>query len=53
MVAVSSLQGEAEKLEQVIDRNVDTEKLERKFDFSNFDINAVLRGMQLTLVGGK
>ena len=32
--------------------HLDKEKLKKKFDISNFDINAVLRGIQLTLVGG-
>lgn len=31
----------------------DTEKIKAKFDVSNFSANAVLRGMQLTLVGGR
>jgi hypothetical protein len=31
----------------------DKEKLKKAFDVSNFDINAVLRGVQLTLVGGE
>lgn len=31
--------------------NIDKEKLKQKFDISNFDLNAVLRGAQLTLVG--
>jgi hypothetical protein len=31
----------------------DKEKLKKAFDFSHFDINAILRGIQLTLVGGK
>ncbi|KAK9783531.1 putative Transmembrane protein UsgS [Seiridium cardinale] len=29
----------------------DKEKLKKAFDFSHFDINAILRGIQLTLVG--
>jgi hypothetical protein len=33
--------------------DIDKEKLKQKFDISNFDLNAVLRGTQLTLVGGK
>ncbi len=32
--------------------HLDKEKLKKKFDISNFDINAVIRGIQLTLVGG-
>ncbi|KAG9251700.1 uncharacterized protein F5Z01DRAFT_262038 [Emericellopsis atlantica] len=39
------------ELKKVIDGNVDKEKLKAKFDLSNFEPNAVLRGMQLTLVG--
>ena len=31
---------------------VDTEKLKQLFDVSHFDFNAVIRGAQLTLVGG-
>ncbi len=34
-------------------REMDKEKLRKAFDFSHFDVNAVLRGVQLTLVGGK
>ena len=32
---------------------IDKEKLKKAFDVSHFDINAVLRGIQLTLVGGE
>lgn len=32
---------------------IDKEKLKKAFDFSHFDINAILRGIELTLVGGK
>jgi hypothetical protein len=32
--------------------HIDKEKLKKQFDISHFDINAVLRGVQLTLVGG-
>jgi hypothetical protein len=35
-----------------IPREIDTEKLKKAFDISHFDLNAVLRGAQLTLVGG-
>lgn len=31
---------------------LDKAKLKQKFDVSNFDLNAVIRGIQLTLVGG-
>lgn len=31
---------------------IDEEKLKKAFDISHFDLNAVLRGAQLTLVGG-
>ena len=30
----------------------DKEKLKKAFDVSHFDLNAILRGAQLTLVGG-
>ncbi len=32
--------------------HVDKAALKKKFDISNFDLNQVLRGIQLTLVGG-
>ena len=32
--------------------NLDKDKLKQQFDVSHFDINAILRGMQLTFVGG-
>lgn len=32
---------------------IDKEKLKKAFDVSHFDLNAVLRGIQLTLVGGE
>jgi hypothetical protein len=41
------------RLQRVLGGNFDTEKLKAKFDVSNFSANAVLRGMQLTLVGGR
>lgn len=31
---------------------IDKEKLKKRFDVSHFDINAILRGAELTLVGG-
>lgn len=49
---MDKLQIEKDKLKRVMGDNFDTEKLKAKFDTSNFDFNAVLRGMQLTLVGG-
>jgi len=33
--------------------HIDKEKLKKKFDVSHFDLNAILRGIQLTLVGGE
>ena len=53
MSAAEKVQDEAEKLKRVFDEKVDKEKLKQQFDVSHFDPNAVLRGMQLTLVGGK
>lgn len=35
------------------DLKLDKDTLKQAFSLSNFDINAVLRGVQLTLVGGK
>lgn len=32
--------------------DIDKEKLKEAFDVSHFDLNAILRGVQLTLVGG-
>lgn len=32
--------------------DVDKEKLKKAFDISHFDLNAILRGIELTLVGG-
>lgn len=32
---------------------LDKETLKQEFDLSHFDINSVIRGAQLTLVGGK
>lgn len=32
--------------------DIDTERLKAKFDLSHFDLNALLRGVQLTFVGG-
>jgi hypothetical protein len=32
---------------------LDKVKLKKKFDISHFDLNAIIRGVQLTLVGGK
>lgn len=40
------------KLRVALEEAVDTDKLKAKFDVSNFGADAVLRGMQLTLVGG-
>ena len=37
-----------DKLEQKLDK----EELKKALDISHFDVNAILRGAQLTLVGG-
>lgn len=39
-----------EKYDLPID--IDKEKLKKAFDMSHFDLNAILRGIELTLVGG-
>ncbi len=36
-----------------LDKDKLKEKLEEKFDLSHFDPNTVIRGAQLTLVGGE
>ncbi|OAQ93149.1 transmembrane protein [Purpureocillium lilacinum] len=41
----------ADGLKQVLDHGVDAERLRAKFDVSHFDLNAMIRGAQLTLVG--
>lgn len=33
--------------------HIDKEKLKKQFDVSHFGLNAVLRGIQLTFVGGE
>jgi len=40
-----------EQLKAAAKEHIDTNLLKAKFDTSHFDINAILRGMQLTLVG--
>ena len=41
----------ASDLKRAFEDNVDAEKLKTKFEVSHFGANAVIRGMQLTLVG--
>lgn len=53
MSTAEKLHSEADRLKRAIEQNVDTEKLREKLDMSHFDPNAVLRGIQLTLVGGE
>ncbi|KAI8957200.1 formamidase [Daldinia sp. FL1419] len=43
---MSKLPGKLDKLDKL-----DKEELKKTFDLSHFDLNAVIRGMQLTLVG--
>jgi hypothetical protein len=33
--------------------HIDKQQLKQKFNVSHFDLNAIIRGMQLTLVGGQ
>lgn len=40
------------KTERGLPVDIDKEKLKQAFDLSHFDINAILRGAELTLVGG-
>lgn len=42
-----------DKLEEKIEEKLDKEELKKAFDISHFDLNAILRGVQLTLVGGE
>ena len=46
------LRNEAEQVKLAVEENIDVEKLKSKLDVSNFDPNAIFRGIQLTLVGG-
>lgn len=39
------------QLEKQLDK-LDKDELKKAFDLSHFDFNAILRGIQLTLVGG-
>lgn len=45
-------QGQQQAQQQSTPVEIDKEKLKKAFDISHFDINAILRGVQLTLVGG-
>lgn len=42
----------AHKLEKLEEKIKDKDELKKVFDISHFDINAIVRGIQLTLVGG-
>ena len=44
----ASKSSKIDKLEEKLDK----EELKKALDISHFDINAILRGAQLTLVGG-
>lgn len=44
--------GQQQAQQQSSPVEIDKEKLKKAFDISHFDINAILRGVQLTLVGG-
>ena len=44
----ASQSSKLDKLEEKLDK----EELKKALDISHFDINAILRGAQLTLVGG-
>jgi hypothetical protein len=48
----NKVQEEASKLKGLVQKNVDADGLKATFSVSHFDVNAVIRGMQLTLVGG-
>lgn len=53
MSASEKLSLDAEKVKRAVEKNVDKEKLKQAFDVSHFGINTVIRGAQLTLVGGE
>lgn len=40
------------KTELELPVDIDKEKIKKAFDISHFDLNAILRGIELTLVGG-
>ncbi len=42
-----------DKLQEKLDKKIDKEELKKALDISHFDLNAILRGIQLTLVGGE
>lgn len=49
--SLASIHPEGSK--SVMSEKLGPQSLKASFDISNFDLNAILRGMQLTLVGGK
>jgi hypothetical protein len=48
----NKVKNETSKLKALVQENVDANRLKATFSISHFDANAVIRGMQLTLVGG-
>ncbi|KAK1673078.1 transmembrane protein UsgS [Colletotrichum godetiae] len=57
-MATSEKGEKRDKLEGQIDKQldklpIDKERLKREFDLSHFDVNQILRGIQLTLVGAQ
>ena len=50
--SAETLWDDSNKPKEPFEGTVDADKLKPKFDVSHFGANAVLRGMQLTLVGG-
>ncbi|KJZ75643.1 hypothetical protein HIM_04800 [Hirsutella minnesotensis 3608] len=53
MAASEKIRGEAKRLMQSAEEKLDSESVRRELDVSHFNPNAVIRGAQLTLVGGK
>jgi hypothetical protein len=51
LITMEKLRAKADDLKHTIEDNIDTKEIKSKLDTSNFDLDAVLRGMQLTLVG--
>ena len=46
------MESTSEKIQHKLEK-IDKEKLKQRFDLSHFGIDAIIRGMQLTLVGGQ
>lgn len=52
-MAAPEKRGTRDKLDKLDKFPFDKETLKQEFDLSHFGLNSVLRGIQLTLVGGQ